>query len=327
MGRLTVSWCALAVTLCALPVTGSARRSTPAAPVVADPCARTTGTARPRDHHPLDPEQVKEMLADLRRALRARYGTADEDAFDASRASPPRITVPVRFHAITDGTSGKVTEAVAERQIVTLNDVYGGRFGGVDTGVSFRLRAYHLTVNAAWFRWPQRHETAMKTALRREGPGVLNLYSAAVGADVLGFSTFPQRYADRPRIDGVVVDHRSLPGGPYRHFSLGFTAAHEIGHWLGLFHTFENGCEEPGDGIDDTPFEALPVDGCPASRDTCRQLGADPVHNFMNYGWDDCMREFTAGQARRVRTAWAAFRAPPPTREQAMRVGSVGGAR
>jgi hypothetical protein len=30
----------------------------------------------------------------------------------------------------------------------------------------------------------------------------------------------------------------------------------------------------------------------------------------MDYGNDDCMREFTPGQARRIRASWAAYRAP-----------------
>jgi hypothetical protein len=163
----------------------------------------------------------------------------------------------------------------------------------------------------------------MKKALRKGGRGTLNLYTAAVGFDVLGFSTFPQWYAIDPVADGVVVDHRTMPGGSFRHFRRGHTAVHEVGHWLGLFHTFENGCRTPGDGVADTPYEARPAEGCPRSRDTCRRPGRDPVRNFMNYGSDDCMREFTAGQGRRVRASWAAYRAP------ARRAGArtVGGAR
>ncbi|MFI0447183.1 zinc metalloprotease [Actinomadura sp. 6N118] len=274
------------------------------------------------------------MLADLDRTLRARYGV-DERTLDSTRISTRRravrIVVPVRLHVITNGNRGRLSAEVVRRLIATLNEAYGGKKGGADTGVSFRLEKYGVRDNALWFRAPERYEAAMKKALRRGGAETLNLYTAAVGSDMLGFSTFPQWYRKEPHNDGVVVDYRSVPGGSFRHFNFGYTAVHEIGHWLGLFHTFENACDNPGDGVADTPFEAGPTEKCPLLRDTCWQLGTDPVHNFMNYGWDDCMREFTPGQGLRIRAAWAAFRAPgqESERRHSARTGarSVSGAR
>ncbi|MFC6886573.1 MULTISPECIES: zinc metalloprotease [Actinomadura] len=303
----------------------------PAQLVQAPLWGRPPGRDETRDPDDLDRAQTLSMLDDLRRTLTGLFGTADERVIDTPRRRAGRIRVPVRFHAITDGRRGRVSRAAARRQIATLNAAYGGRTGGADTGVSFRLVSFEVTRNRAWFRQPQRHERAMKGRLRRGGRGTLNLFSAAVGSDVLGFSTFPQWYRRAPGKDGVVVDHRSLRGGAFEHYDRGYTAVHEIGHWLGLFHTFENGCQAPGDAVADTPYEAVPTEGCPGSRDTCPQSGADPVHNFMNYGWDDCMREFTPGQGRRIRAAWAAFRAPG-ARERAAAGGgvaarSVGGAR
>ncbi|WP_338325899.1 zinc metalloprotease, partial [Thermomonospora catenispora] len=279
-----------------------ALRARPAAP--SDPSA---GRVLWRDRSVLGPAEVARMLAELRRELLARYGVADEAALDRSfrRAS---IVVPVRFHVITDGRDGRVSRAAAQRQIAVLNRAYSGRTGGADTGVRFRLVSYDVTRNASWFRNPQVNERRMKAALNRGGASTLNLYTAAVGVEVLGFSTYPQNYRSRPGEDGVVVDYRSLPGGPYQNYNHGYTAVHEVGHWLGLFHTFENGCNPPGDGVDDTPYEAVPTEGCPAAKDTCPAEGSDPIHNFMDYSWDSCMREFTPGQARRIRAAWLAFR-------------------
>jgi hypothetical protein len=101
----------------------------------------------------------------------------------------------------------------------------------------------------------------------------------------------------------------SMPGGTIENYELGFTASHEVGHWLGVAHRFQNGCSTTGDRVDDTPAERFPTSGCPEGQDTCTDPGVDPIHNYMDYSYDACYEEFTAGQAKRMAQQWLYVRA------------------
>ena len=83
---------------------------------------------------------------------------------------------------------------------------------------------------------------------------------------------------------------------------------HEIGHTLGLLHTFNYGCgsDQHGDYVDDTPIHAYANWGCAEGTDSCPDdPGLDPVDNLMNYVYSpECpMISFTVGQAERA--LWA----------------------
>ena len=153
----------------------------------------------------------------------------------------------------------------------------------------------------------------MKRALYVPGTNILNMYLTTAG-DYLGWAYLPKVVTQgNAFLDGVVIDWESLRGASPTYqgrYDQGETATHEVGHWLNLEHTFYRGCNGRGDYVDDTPYEATPTSGCPVGKDTCTAPGLDPIHNYMDYSYDQCYTEFTAGQAARMQDAWLTFRAP-----------------
>ena len=261
------------------------------------------------------------ITSDPLKKWRAKHARA------AATARAATVTVPVVWHVLRkseDPAAGNVSDEQIEAQVDVLNDAYEG------TGFTFDLQKVTRTTKSSWYHLVDTRgsdqrlyrgsskEIKAKKALREGDATTLNLYSANLGKLLLGWAWLPWDFTGvegdpLPRyFDGVVVDFRSLPGSTaagFDDYDLGDTATHEVGHWLGLYHTFDGGCEDPGDYVADTPAEASPAFECPVGRDTCEAPGADPIHNFMDYTYDSCLDRFSPGQATRMQESWAAYRA------------------
>ncbi len=221
---------------------------------------------------------------------------------DAGVINQKAVSIPIYYHIITNGSQGAVTTSQLNQQTNILNAAYAS------AGFSFYQAGVNTTNNANWYTMSGSYETQAKSALRQGGADALNIYIAGIGGGLLGWATFPWWYAGDPTDDGVVILNQSLPGGTASPYNLGDTATHEVGHWLGLYHTFQGGCSKTGDYVDDTPREKSAAYGCPNNRNTCSQAGNDPIHNFMDYTDDSCMYEFTSGQAARMNSMWNQYR-------------------
>jgi hypothetical protein len=263
-----------------------------------------------------DPDTVTEARAERMDAdMRARLASMGLPAKPATMR-PGSVNVKTFIHVITkdDGTGGPTPNMIV-RQMHVLNKAYGGLSSrhAADTPFRFTLKSVDYTANSDWYDWSypgndpaDDHEA--KAALHKGTYQDLNIYIANLGDGLLGYATFP---GGKLVEDGLVMLNESMPGGTAAPYNEGDTATHEIGHWLGLYHTFQSGCKRPGDRVADTPSQddGDNIFNCLKSEDTCPDKpGVDPIHNFMNYSDDPCMDRFTPGQADRMSTTWVVYR-------------------
>jgi hypothetical protein len=214
--------------------------------------------------------------------------------------------INVYFHVVSSGNTGNISDQMIADQMAVLNAAYAG------WGWSFNRVSTTRTDNSTWYNGCYgTSETAMKTALHQGTAKDLNVYTCNPSNGILGYATFPSSYTNAPLKDGVVMLHSSLPGGTAAPYNEGDTATHEVGHWMGLYHTFQGGCNGSGDYVSDTPTERSAAYGCPQGRDSCtgnRNPGLDPIENFMDYTDDSCMFEFTGAQDARMDSQYTSYR-------------------
>lgn len=228
------------------------------------------------------------------------------------------LVINVWFHVIQNTSgAGAISNAEINAQIQALNEDYlalGGTVGqdGYPTKISFKLAGITRTTNTFWYNDSQSAEIQYKSALGRDQSKFLNVYATSAGG-FLGYAYFPSGGIAGSVLDGVTILSDSV-GGRNNGFSVydqGRTLTHEVGHYLGLEHTFgrRNTCSNTfsgGDFITDTPAENASYDNtngsCPNSisafGNTCGVQRA--IANYMNYNRDSCMDNFTSQQSNRM---------------------------
>lgn len=255
-------------------------------------------------------EDHREISAKEQRTIERRTERRLAALSDAERqrATTAAATIPVHVHVMRDAAgNGDVTDQQIAQQIAVMNASFAGQKSpdAADTGFSFSLAGTYRYNNNQWHQ--DKQSASYRKQTRKGGANALNMW--LVDFNYLGIATFPWDYARNPGVDGIRVHYASLPGGSIANYDQGETATHEAGHWFGLYHTFQGGCTATNDEVADTPAQASSTTGCPEGRDSCALPGLDPIHNFMDYSYDNCYTEFTPGQAQRASEMWAAYRA------------------
>lgn len=235
--------------------------------------------------------------------------------------NPNLKVIPIVVHIIHDGGISNISDAQIQSQLEVINEDYrkiagtNGDGNGVDTEVEFCLAKKDpqgkctngiIRINSPL----SNHQTYQRSMLKQlsywDNTRYLNIYvvkNINNGSGTLGYSSFP---GGPPDEDGIVVRHDYFGKTGTAAASLGRTTTHEIGHWFGLYHTFNGGCGSDtctdGDYVCDTPPAANPNFGCPAINSCSNDLPNvnDQIQNYLDYSNDNCKNMFTAGQKQRM---------------------------
>src|ERR1043165_1870695 len=254
------------------------------------------------------------------------------------------ITIPVVFHVIhsgqTLGSGLNISDNQIQSQIAILNECYRKQNADIasipswfqgreaDIMVEFCLASYDPSGNPSTS--VTRHniantgnfDTDVKPTTQWDPYKYLNIWTTNLGTTLLGYATPPGLFPWNQ--DGVVLDYRTVGKAPANPFAgtheLGRTCVHEVGHWLGLFHTFQDSCVGmtpqtcgmAGDFICDTPPEKEATFGQPnLLQNTCHESPVDENDmwmNHMDYPDDDRRYMFTHDQSDVMRATLATSR-------------------
>lgn len=220
------------------------------------------------------------------------------------RSSRNIVNVQIAWHVIhQDNSVGNISDQQIAQQVTWLNNTFANH------DFIFTLDIIDRTVNNDWFNdMYDTYDAIAKQALNIDSYHYLNVYTSNIFIDgVAGYAYLPNQWPEGSYMHGIVLDYRTLPyAGGYD----GDIATHEVGHYLGLNHTFYNNCTTGNDGVDDTPAHHEDyLWQCNNNLDSCPTLpGNDPVHNYMTYTSNSCQWEFTPGQKDRMHAMVATYR-------------------
>lgn len=256
------------------------------------------------------------------------------------------ITIPVVVHVIHNGepvgTAPNITDAQVESQITVFNQDfrkmintpgYNTNTVGADIQIQFALAKQDPNgnptngihrVNLCQASWSEAAiENTVKPTTIWDATLYMNMWSVRFSnTQLLGYAQFPNTnlsglvgQGGASNTDGVVCNYATFGSSDFNDgtfltsapYDKGRTMTHEVGHYLGLLHTFQGGCSNnAGDYCLDTPASASATSGCPSVRNSCTTLsGNDMVENYMDYSNDSCMNIFTIDQKARIATVMA----------------------
>lgn len=278
-----------------------------------------------------DPELATRMAANEEMTKEFERQTA------GMRSSNVVVTIPVVFHVLYKTSAQNISDNRIYDQLATLNKDYAylnadtvntpAPFKPMAANTNIQFCLAHTDTNGNYTSGiirklvtangydPLSNDNVKFTALGGDNiwdrSKYLNIWICnftGASQNIIGISQFPGSTAST---DGCVIYYGTVGGETYHgttpSYNLGRTATHEVGHWLNLRHIWadDNGGCSLDDYVTDTPKQSNANYGCPAFPHISCTNGpnGDMFMNYMDYGDDDCLNMFTAGQGNRMTAA------------------------
>jgi hypothetical protein len=242
--------------------------------------------------------------------------------------------IPVVFHVVYDpnDSTTNISDAQVQNQLQVLNDAFAGVTGGVNTGIQFCLAQKrpdnssfnginHIADSNPDYRKYSLQKNHLASKAYYDRTRYLNIWVVKDIRNIDNTPAYVGGYSNisyQGGIDGIVMlsiligDYTNCSGCFIDPQSRGKALVHEVGHWLGLEHTFAGGCAAGddstncwyrGDRCCDTRPHNFTTVVCPTPDTlTCSSLSSyynntsDPIHNYMSYTAEYCKDQFTSDQ-------------------------------
>ena len=257
-----------------------------------------------------------------------------QDKSTSSNGMDSDYVLPVVVHIIHNNGPENISVALVEQGIQYLNDAFANTepydpSTGVNTEIEFCLakqdpngnptNGITRTQSSLTSLTLETQDITMKDLSRWDPLQYINIWlvgeicSASSGCGVAGYAYFPSSHGNPE--DGIVIEAEWMGANS----GVSAVLAHEAGHYLGLYHTFQGGCQNAdclsdGDRVCDTPPDqstaAVPCNTTANSCMTDVNAGDsnnpftsdqnDMFWNYMDYGDWDCYSAFTQGQTNRM---------------------------
>jgi hypothetical protein len=222
------------------------------------------------------------------------------------------MIIDIKFWVIHDGKNGYLKQNQISDQVTVLNEAYGGKQSklGVDSKMRFRIKEIKYIENSEWYYGCSKNENAIISENKGSSDKYVSIYTCH-DSSYLGFAYYPWSWGEGHSRQVIFSSPHTFPGGKLSSYNMGLTVVHEMGHFLGLRHTFSrsSSCTWGDDGIADTPHEKTPSYGCDLKRDTCPDKeGKDPVWSYMDYSIDSCLDRFSPDQTTYMVNAVSKYR-------------------